>query len=114
VPQYLITDARLLHVGERWEVRARVKNVGTGVMPVEIAATRGERYPKKRDADNAWRDARATLVLAAGEDKPVTITCGFEPQKLVVDPDVTVLMLERQKAEMKLRAARAQESLARR
>jgi ABC-type Na+ efflux pump permease subunit len=114
VPQYLITDARLLHVGEQWEVRARVKNVGTGVMPVEIAATRGERYPKKRDADNAWRDARATLVLAAGEEKPVTIICGFEPQKLVVDPDVTVLMLERQKAEMKLRAARAQESLARR
>ena len=31
-----------------------------------------------------------------------TIACGFEPQRLVVDPDVTVLMLERQKAEMKL------------
>jgi hypothetical protein len=34
----------------------------------------------------------------------VTIACGFEPEKVVVDPDVTVLMLERQKAEMKLKA----------
>ena len=32
----------------------------------------------------------------------VTIACAFQPEKLVVDPDVTVLMLNRQKAEVKL------------
>ena len=29
----------------------------------------------------------------------------FEPERLLVDPDVTVLMLERQKAEVQLKAA---------
>src|SRR5262249_29180061 len=104
VPQYLITDAKVVRAGAGWAVEARVKNVGTGAVPVEIAATRGERFPKAPDAKNAWHDARGTLVLGPGEEKPVTIPCAFEPQKLVVDPDVTVLMLERQKAEQKLKA----------
>jgi len=112
VPQYLITDAQAGRAGGAWEVRAHIKNVGTGVAPIEIAATRGERFPKKRTQENAWRDARATVILAAGEEKPVTIRCDFEPQHLVVDPDVTVLMLERQKAEMKLRVSRGSGALA--
>ena len=33
----------------------------------------------------------------------MTIACAFEPQRVVVDPDVTVLMLERQKAVLKLK-----------
>jgi len=111
-PQYLITDAKLMRLGEGWEVQARLKNVGTGTMPIEVAATRGERFPKKRTEENAWSDARSTLLLGPGEEKPVTIRCGFEPQMLVVDPDVTVLMMERQKAEMKLKPERGSEVLA--
>jgi hypothetical protein len=103
VPQYLFTEYDAVRGGDGWEVRARVKNVGTGVMPVEIAAVRGERFPKTPSKENAYRDARTTLTLAAGEERPVTIRCGFEPEKLKVDPDVTVLMLERQKAEVRLR-----------
>ena len=75
-------------------------------------ATRGERFPKRRTAENAWSEARATLSLAAGEEKPVTIRCEFPPQKLIVDPDVTVLMLERQKAEAKLKPAADPRTLA--
>lgn len=112
VPQYLITDSRLLRTRDGWEIRARVKNVGTGVIPVEIAATRGERFAKKPAADKAWRDARATLTLAAGEEEAVTIRCAFEPEKLVVDPDLLVLMLERQKAQVKLKVRPAPETLA--
>jgi hypothetical protein len=113
VPQYQITSAELLKSGEKaWQVQARIKNVGTGVMPIEIAATRGERFPKKRTSDNTWSDARGTVLLAAGEEKPVTIHCGFEPQNLVVDPDVTVLMLERQKAEQKLKMKKESSTLA--
>ena len=106
VPQYLVTDAAVERAGSGWEVEARVKNVGTGEVPVEIAAARGERFAKRRTAKNAWREARAALTLAPGEEKPVTIRCAFEPQKLVVDPDVRVLMLERQKAEVKLKTRR--------
>jgi ABC-2 type transport system permease protein len=56
VPEYRITqagrtklaahDAGAATQGPLWEVTARVKNRGTGAMPVQIAATRGERFPK--------------------------------------------------------------------
>jgi hypothetical protein len=87
-------------------VQARIRNVGTGEIPVEIAATRGERFPKERTAKNAWSEARGTLTLKAGEAESITIRCGFEPQKLTVDPDATVLMLERQKSAVDLRPPR--------
>jgi hypothetical protein len=32
-----------------------------------------------------------------------TLDCTYEPQRVVVDPDVTVLMLVRQKAEVKVK-----------
>jgi hypothetical protein len=112
VPQYQITDAALMRAGGGYEVRAKVKNTGTGVMPVEIAATSGERFPKARTKENAWQDARATVTLDAGEEREVVIRCAFEPRKLVVDPDVRVLMLERQKAERPLRAPREEKTLA--
>jgi hypothetical protein len=104
VPQYLVTPSDAVRAGDGWEVRAKIKNVGSGTMPIEIAATRGERFPKKRTKENAYDDTRTSLTLAAGEEKPIVIHCSFEPQKLVVDPDVRVLMLERQKAEVRLRA----------
>jgi hypothetical protein len=104
VPQYRLSDAEVVPAGGAWEVRARLRNDGTGRVPVQVAATRGDRFPKQRTADNAWHERRITVVLDAGEERPVAIRCDFEPQKLVVDPDATVLMLERQKAEVRLRA----------
>jgi ABC-type transport system involved in multi-copper enzyme maturation permease subunit len=104
VPQYLVEDAKLVRVGNAWEVRARVKNSGTGTMPIEVAAESGERFAKKRTKDNAWKDARVSVVLGAGEEKAVVIPCVFAPERVVVDPDVTVLMLERKKAEVKVKA----------
>ncbi len=86
-------------------MRATVRNTGTSTMPVEVAAVRGERFPGgKRNAEHYF-DARGTLTLGAGESKTVTIACAFEPERVVVDPDVTVLMLERQKAEVKVKAS---------
>jgi hypothetical protein len=113
VPQYLITSTETVKRGERWVVRARVKNVGTGVAAVEIAAARGERFPEKATPENAWSDRRATLTLGAGEEREVAIETPFEPQKLVVDPDVRMLMLERQKAEVKLKVKGKPETPAR-
>jgi ABC-2 type transport system permease protein len=104
VPQYLIEDAQLTKTAGGWEVRAEVRNTGTGKAAIEVAATSGERFPKKRTKDNEWRDARSTVTLGAGESASVTIPCGFEPRSLVVDPDVHVLMLERNKAQVPLHA----------
>jgi len=104
VPEYKIDEATLAKAGGGWTVTATVRNVGTSTMPVEIAAVRGERFPhEKKDAER-YTDARSTITLGAKQSKTVTIACAFEPQKLVVDPDVTVLMLERQKAEVRLKA----------
>jgi hypothetical protein len=105
IPQYLVSDARATRAGSGWEVRAKLKNVGTGTMPVEVAAARGERFPSGKAAGkaDAYRDARVTVTLAAGEEREVAIPCAFAPERLVVDPDVRVLQLERQKATVRLR-----------
>ena len=103
VPHYLIEDARLVRDGKGWKTTATVRNVGTGTMTFDVAAALGERWPAKGSKAKPWLDARAPLTLAAGERGTVTLRSDFQPERLVLDPDVTVLMLERQKAEMRLR-----------
>jgi ABC-type Na+ efflux pump permease subunit len=102
VPHYLVEDSKLEREGKGWKVTASVHNVGTGTMPFDVAAVSGERFPKPGKEAKGWLEARAPLTLAAGERRTVTIRCDFQPERFVVDPDVTVLMLERQKAEVKL------------
>ena len=102
VPQYLIRDASVKKDGDRWMVNAHIKNVGTGLMPIEVAAATGDRFPHDKGKHDAYRDARTTVALAAGEEREVTIPCAFAPERVLVDPDVRVLMLERNKAEVKL------------
>jgi len=104
VPEYKVDDASVSRAGDRWLVTATVRNAGTSTMPVEIAAARGERFPHDKHGAKAYDDARATVTLGPGDRRTVTIACAFEPEKVVVDPDVTVLMLERQKAEYRLAA----------
>jgi aminopeptidase N len=103
VPEYKIDDANVAKSGAGWTVTATVRNTGTSTMPIEIAAARGERFPHGKQAADAYADARRTLTLGPGESKTVAIACAFEPRRVVVDPDVTVLMLERKKAEVKLK-----------
>jgi ABC-type transport system involved in multi-copper enzyme maturation permease subunit len=105
VPEYKFDDATKAHVGAGWTVTATVQNAGTATMPVEVAAVRGTRFPGKDKDAKPWKDARTTITLGPGEKRTVTIACAFDPEKVVMDPDVTVLMLERNKAELKLREA---------
>jgi aminopeptidase N len=107
VPEYKLEARPVERTAHGWRVRATVRNTGTGALPVEVAAARGERFPRGRGDAGRYRDARTTVTLGAGESRAVAIECPFEPQRLVVDPDVTVLMLERQKAEVRLRPAKA-------
>ena len=71
-------------------------------MPVEVAATRGERFAKDGSLSPAYREARAVVVAGKGESKDVVITCPFEPEQVVVDPDAKVLQLRRKNAVAKL------------
>jgi len=103
-----VTDAKAVaDAGGHWTVEARVKNVGTGSMPVDVAAERGEefRHDKPGPAGKphpAFADARTTVTLGAGQELALRIPCAFKPERLVVDPDVHVLQLERKKATVEL------------
>ncbi len=102
VPEYKVSDAKK----DGGVVRATVKNVGTGKMQIEVAATKGTRMKKAADdakeptyqADPDYKDARVTITLDAGESKDVAIPCDFDAEKVVVDPDVNVLQLNRKLA----------------
>jgi hypothetical protein len=83
-----------------WEVRAVVRNSGTGRMPVEISAERGVRFSveKYSPAEPRFDDSRTTVVLGAGEQREIRIRCDFEPKRVVVDPDARILQNDRKRA----------------
>jgi hypothetical protein len=71
-------------------------------MPVEVAATRGERFAKDGTPASLYREARTTVTLGKGESRDLVITCPFDPERIVVDPDAKVLQLRRKSAVVKL------------
>ncbi|MFL6195650.1 MAG: ABC transporter permease/M1 family aminopeptidase [Thermoanaerobaculia bacterium] len=103
VPEYRLSGARVAsEPGGSWKVAVRVKNAGTGRMPVEVAAVRGDRFTRKGAPAPGYRDARRTVTLGPGEERTVEIPCAFQPRQVVVDPDVKVLQLRRKAAVAKL------------
>lgn len=102
-----------------WVVRGVLANVGSGRMAVEVAATAGERWPDDgggagtdqsgaaqapgyRDEAPGYRDARTVVELGGGESAPFEIRVSFRPERVVVDPDVLVLQLNRDAAALDL------------
>jgi len=77
-----------------WEVRATVRNVGSATMPVDVAATRGDRLA---DA-TGYAETRAQVTLAPEQEQDILLRCRFEPGRLVVDPDLQVFQLQRNAA----------------
>jgi ABC-2 type transport system permease protein len=113
LPRYELENARKEQLPDgTWRATALLRNAGTGTMPVELAASRGERFPERTDgavlaaegdADpDPYLEARASAVLGAGEERELEILSPFEPTELVVDPDALVLQLERKKARASL------------
>jgi hypothetical protein len=102
VPEYQLSGAKKMQRGGEWEVTVRVKNAGTGRMPVEVAATAGWRWGEDGKVAPDYKDARVMMVLGAGEEKVARIRCPFEPEQVVVDPDANVLQLQRQAAAARL------------
>ena len=66
VPEYQLHDAKKTARGESWEVSVRVENVGSGVMPVEIAATARRPVQERRFAIIGI--SRSTLDGRAGQE----------------------------------------------
>ncbi len=102
LPRYELRDAEVEQSGDQRHVRLVIENTGTGSMPVEVAAVRGSRFTEDGSLDPDYRECRASLTLDAGQTSPVELNCGFEPERILVDPDARVLQLEREKAMIEL------------
>ena len=109
VPEYRVHDAKTVAAagGRGWVTTAEIENVGTGRMPVEVAAVRGVRFPSdsgKKTTKKAepYASQLVPITLGAKEKQGVTIRTSFKPERVVVDPNVRVLQLRRQSAEGKL------------
>lgn len=108
VPEYRVHGAKTVAApgGTGWVTTAEVENVGTGRMPMEVAAVRGERFlsdtTKKAKKTEPYAVESVPLTLGAKERRVVTIRTPFKPDRVVVDPNVRVLQLRRQSAEAKL------------
>ena len=100
VPEFRFTDVEKVRVGDgdAWEVRATIRNDGTGSVPLEIAAARGDRMNDNGKENPDYRDARVGITIGPGQELPVTIRCDFEPDRVLPDPDARVLQLERARA----------------
>ena len=98
VPEYRLSDTRAMGGGASWRVTATVENVGSGRMPVEIAAARGERFDDDGAPHPAYRESRVTVTPEPGELTQLEIPCDFQPDRFVVDPDALVLQLNRESA----------------
>jgi ABC-type Na+ efflux pump permease subunit len=105
VPEYRLDEAGRQPVAgksEAWEVTVRVRNAGSGRMPVEVAAVKGERFAEDGSTSADYQDARATVILGAGESQVVTLRCDFKPDRVLVDPDAVVFQLLRKLAVVQL------------
>ena len=65
---------------------------GTEVMGQDILVTGVTGYAGIQFTDDT------VITLGPGEEKEAYIACGFEPDRVLVDPDARVLQLERRKA----------------
>lgn len=97
VPEYELSDAHVRKDGPGWRVTVELRNAGTGRMPVQVAA-----IPREGVQGDQPQNARSTVILGAGEEALVSIFCPFEPDRIVVDPDVEVLQLRRKAAVSRL------------
>jgi ABC-2 type transport system permease protein len=109
VPEYRVHNAKTVAApaGGGWITTAEIENVGTGRMPIEVAAVRGERFPsdsgkKPTKKVEPYVAELVSLTLGTKDRQTVTIRSAFKPERVVVDPNVRVLQLRRQSAESKL------------
>ena len=86
VPEYVLHDAKKASKGETWELTVRVENAGSGVMPVEIAAVRGDALPRMaRRRPNIERRAQSSF-LARVSRRTRQLSARSSPSRLSLIP----------------------------
>lgn len=102
LPELKLTEPAAEQSGAGWRVTVEVEQAGTGRVPVEIAATAGERFLEDGEPNPEYREARTVVELTAGEVRTVEIATDFEPEAIIADPDVHLLQLRRNRARAEL------------
>jgi ABC-type transport system involved in multi-copper enzyme maturation permease subunit len=104
VPEFQLHEVERDQQDQAWIVTGFVENVGSGQVEVDVAATAKPRFQAQTDEQAAhepaprnpeYREQRTRVRLGPGERVAVSLRCEFEPEQLVVDPDVRVLQLRR-------------------
>ncbi|MGO9466096.1 MAG: ABC transporter permease/M1 family aminopeptidase [Isosphaeraceae bacterium] len=101
LPEYRLHEPTKVTDGQGWKTTVQIENAGTGLMPVAVAATRGERFAKDGTPSPDYHESRTTISLGAGESREIRIECPFDPERILVDPDARVLQLKRKNATAK-------------
>ncbi len=102
MPEYQLLAVEKNGAEDAWTVDVRLVNVGSGRMPVVVAATSGRRFGRDGKQLPEFRECRDAVTLGANEEAAITLRCDFEPDRIVVDPDVDVFQLQRQAAQARL------------
>jgi len=107
MPDLQWEDVKLVKSGENaFRVSGKVKNSGTGTVTLVVAATSGERFPKKKaktgSASESFLDKRTEIKLEAGKAAEFALETPFQPQQVVFDPDFQLLLRGRDRSERKL------------
>jgi len=92
VPEFRVTDVSVTPAGANWHVSAVITNVGPGTVEVDV------------EVSGEGSHSRQRATLDAGVPTHVTWNVPGPPLRLVVDPDVHVLQLNRPRASIDLPA----------
>ncbi len=96
LPIYRWREVSVRRVGERFEIKATIENIGTGTATVEVSAVRGQRFADRAPGgDSPYQDQRTSVLLGGGQSRQVSWTVDFDPERLVIDPDLLILQLDR-------------------
>ncbi len=98
VPEFRIQEATVEKTAVGWRTRLVVESVGGGQLPITVAVSSGQRFDHDGQPDPSYHDARVRVDLGPGYVRELLIDSDFEPQRVVIDPDVEVLQLRRELA----------------
>ncbi len=104
IPRYTIEDIQVSE-GENavQEVSFNLNNTGTGTMRIEVIVTDGDIEPEDdSDVPVTYQSESTTVSPAPGESIPITLICKFEPDQIIIDPEIKVLQLQRKHATVKI------------
>jgi ABC-type transport system involved in multi-copper enzyme maturation permease subunit len=103
MPEYQLTDAKKSRVegsadSDLWEVHVNVKNIGTGRMPIDVAAVRGERFPEDATPRSHSTDDGTNVVSAAeksaqeAEEHELEPAAKRDPEKAWMESRATITL----------------------